>query len=161
MSIKPYPSCRITHTSIDAALALRKEKRVELLEIEEIVVYASKMVHDMVGSPFAIRANPQVDAQFSLPYTIAAALVRVDVFLQDFEEVLIRDPGVLKIAGKVRVMMDPALHERDMSTTTLLVKTKRGVYGKRVKKVKGSPFSPMNMEDCMGKFRNVFLTTSD
>jgi len=153
LSIKPYPSCRMTHASIDAALAMRKEKRLEPSEIEEIVVHVSKMVYDMVGSPFAIRRSPQVDAQFSIPYTIAAGLVRGDVFLKDFEEVFIRDPQVLKLAEKVKVVMDPALQERDMSTTTFVMKTKQGVYEKRVNKMKGSPSNPMSMDECIEKFK--------
>jgi len=157
LSIKPYPSCRMTHASIDAALAVRKEKRLDPSNIEEIVVHVSKMVYDMVGSPFAIRKSPQVDAQFSIPYTIAAGLVRGDVFLKDFEEVSIRDPQVLKLAEKVKVVMDPALQERDMSTATFVVKTKEGVYEKRVNKMKGSPSHPMSMEECVEKFNKCLF----
>jgi len=153
LSIKPYPSCRMTHASIDAALAIRNEKRLDPLEIEEIVVHVSKMVYDMVGSPFAIRKSPQVDAQFSIPYTIAAGIVRGDVFLKDFEEILIRDSQVLKLAEKVKVVMDPGLPERDMSTATLVVKTRQNVYEKQINKVKGNPSNPMSLEECIEKFK--------
>lgn len=153
LSIKPYPSCRMTHASIDAALALRKEMRLQLSEIEEIVVQVSKMVYDMVGSPFSIRKSPQVDAQFSIPYTVAAGLVRGDVFLKDFEEVSIRDPRVLKLAEKVKVVTDPALKERDMNTVRLVVKTTQGVYEKRVDRMKGSPSNPMSVDEGIEKFK--------
>jgi 2-methylcitrate dehydratase PrpD len=153
LSIKPYPSCRMTHASIDAAIAVRKENGLEASEIEEIVVYVSKMVYDMVGSPFAIRKSPQVDAQFSIPYTVAAGILRGDVFLKDFEEVFIRDPQALKLAEKVKVIMDPGLPERDMSAVTLVVKTRQNVYGKKVNKVKGSPSNPMSTDECIEKFK--------
>jgi 2-methylcitrate dehydratase PrpD len=153
LSVKPYPSCRMTHASIDAALAIRKEKGLEPSDIEEIVVYVSKMVYDLVGSPFTIRKSPQVDAQFSIPYTVATGLIRGDVFLKDFEEVFIRDLKVLKLAGKVKVVMDPTLPERDMGVATFMVKTKQGLYEKKVNKVKGSPSNPMSMDECIEKFK--------
>ena len=153
LSIKPYPSCRMTHAAIDAALAIREEHGFETANIEEIIVHASKMVYDMVGSPFAIRENPQVDAQFSIPYTVAAALIRGDVFLKDFEESSIRDPRVLACAEKVRVEVDPELAERDMMTAHLVLKTKDKVYSKRIDKVKGNPLNPMSLDDCIEKFR--------
>ena len=159
LSIKPYPSCRMTHAAIDAALAIREEHGIEPSSIEEIVVHASKMVYDMVGSPFAIRENPQVDAQFSTPYTVAAALIRGDVFLKDFEESSIRDPRVLACAEKVRVEVDPELAERDMMTAHLVLKTKDKVYSKRVNRVKGNPLNPMSLDDCIEKFRKCILSS--
>ena len=159
LSMKPYPSCRMTHASIDAALAIKKENGLDPLEIKEIVIYVSKMVYDMVGSPFMIRKSPQVDAQFSIPYSVAAGLLRGDIFLKDFEEVFIRDPEVLKLAEKVKVIMDPALQERDMGIATFVVKTDQGVYEKKVNKVKGSPLNPMSMDECVEKFKKCFAYT--
>jgi len=158
LSIKPYPSCRMTHAAIDAALAIREEHGIEPSDIEEIIVHASKMVYDMVGSPFAIRENPQVDAQFSIPYTVAAALIRGDVFLKDFEESPIRDPRALACAEKVRVEVDPELAERDIMTAHLVLKTKDRVYSKRIDRVKGNPLNPMSLDDCIEKFRKCVLS---
>jgi 2-methylcitrate dehydratase PrpD len=158
LSIKPYPSCRMTHAAIDAALAIREERGFEPSDIEEIAVRASKMVYDMVGSPFAIRENPQVDAQFSIPYTVAAALIRGDVFLKDFEESSIRDPRVLACAEKVRVEVDPELAERDIMAAQLVLKTNDGVYSKRIDRVKGNPLNPMSLDDCIEKFKKCVLS---
>lgn len=157
LSIKPYPSCRMTHASIDAALAIREAHEIEPSEIEEIVLHVSKMVHDMVGSEFTIRDNPQVDAQFSIPYTVAAGLVRGDVFLQDFEEASIRDHRVLACAEKVEVVIDPELAERDMMSAHLVLRAKGKVYSKKIDKMKGNPLNPMTMDDCMEKFKKCVL----
>lgn len=159
LSIKPYPSCRMTHAAIDAALAIREEHGFEPSDIEEIVVHASKMVYDMVGREFTIRDNPQVDAQFSIPYTVAAALIRGDVFLKDFEESSIRDARVLACAKRVKVIVDPELAERDIMTAHLVLKTKDKVYPKRIDRVKGNPSNPMSMDDCTEKFRKCVLSS--
>ena len=113
LSIKPYPSCRMTHSSIGAALAL-KDRVGPIDAIRQIDVSVSAMVAEMVGKPFEIGANPQVDAQFSIPYTTACALVRGDVFLQDFEPRAIDDSTVKRLADRVRIAADPALPQKDI-----------------------------------------------
>jgi 2-methylcitrate dehydratase PrpD len=157
LSIKPYPSCRMTHASIDAVLAIREAHEIEPSEIEEIVLHVSKMVHDMVGSEFTIRDNPQVDAQFSIPYTVAAGLLRGDVFLEDFEEASIRDPRLLKLTEKVKVVVDPELGERDIMTARLVLKANGKVYSQVTKAMKGNPLNPMTMDDCTEKFKKCVL----
>jgi 2-methylcitrate dehydratase PrpD len=153
LSIKPYPSCRMTHASIDGALAALKEHRFNPHDVKEVVVHVSQMAENMVGKPFQIRENPQVDAQFSIPYTVATAFVKGDVRLEDFEESSIRDAKVLGVAKVVRVVADPALPARDMSTARLSIRCLDKVYETRVENMKGSPANPMNVKECIDKFR--------
>lgn len=153
LSIKPYPSCRMTHASIDAALAIKKEHRIEPTKIEEVRVQVSKMVHNMVGGAFTIRENPQVDAQFNIPYTVAVALIHGDVFLKDFDEASIKDPLVHKLAQKVKIIIDPELEERNISTASLVVQVEGFLFQKKVNQMKGNPLNPMNMDDCIEKFK--------
>jgi 2-methylcitrate dehydratase PrpD len=152
LSIKPYPSCRMTHASIDAALAVRENYKINPSEIEDAVVRVSKMVFNMVGSPFIIRENPQVDAQFSIPYNVAVGIIKGEVFLRDFNDRYIRDPQVLELSKKIKVEVDPSLPERDMMTADLQVKTRDNIFCKKVDKVKGNPLNPMDMNDCIKKF---------
>ncbi|NWG03483.1 MAG: MmgE/PrpD family protein [Syntrophaceae bacterium] len=152
LSIKPYPSCRMTHASIDAAIAVRENYKINPSEIEEVVVRVSPMVFNMVGSPFVIRENPQVDAQFSIPYNVAVGMIKGEVFLKDFDERYIRDPQVLELSRKIRVEIDPGLPERDMMSADLQVKTKNNIFYKKVDKVKGNPLNPMDMNECVKKF---------
>ncbi|HNT69280.1 MAG TPA: MmgE/PrpD family protein [Syntrophorhabdaceae bacterium] len=152
LSIKPYPSCRMTHASIDAALGAKSDYDIDPSSIEEIVVHVSKMAQEMVGQPFAIRDNPQVDAQFSIPYTVATALLRGDVFLDDFEERTIRDARVAELAKKVRVVVDPALPERGMDSANLFVHCKGNIYSKKIDTMKGNPRNPLSSDECIEKF---------
>jgi len=153
LSIKPYPSCRMTHASIDAALAIKKELNIEPSNIEEISAHVSKMAQEMVGKPFVIRENPQVDAQFSIPYTVATALLNGDVFLDDFEEQTIRKAQATELAKKIKVFINPDLHERDMSNANLFLKHKGTEYNKKIDAMKGSPANPMTLHECIEKFK--------
>ncbi len=152
LSIKPYPSCRMTHASIDAALAAKNGYNIQPASIEEIVVYVSKMAQEMVGQPFAIRDNPQVDAQFSIPYTVATAILGGDVRLEDFEKASIGGASVLDLAKKVRVIADPALPSRDMDRARVIVQARSGTYEMTTTTMKGSPGNPLSNEECIGKF---------
>jgi len=153
LSLKPYPCCRMIHSSIDAALELRKTTPIDHGEVEEVVVTVSRMVKEMVGKPFILRSNPQVDAQFSIPYTVSVALIRGDVFLKDFEAPAVFDENTRALAEKVRVISDPALPEKDIEHARLKIRTKQGKeYCSAVEAPLGNPSNPLSMRQCMEKF---------
>jgi len=154
LSIKPYPSCRMTHASIDAALQLRGEIGDDFAGIDRVEVSASKMVTEMVGKPLVIGTNPQVDAQFSIPYTVAAALLRGDVFLNDFNVAAIDDPKVRKLARRVEVREDGALQAKDLLHAGMRIVMESGeVLETRVDAPLGNPGNPMSTDRCREKFR--------
>ncbi len=155
LSIKPYPCCRMTHASIDAALELYKAQHIDVEYIAEVVVYVSKMVFDMVGAPFAIRVNPQVDAQFSIPYTVAIALKKGQVFLNNFNsDTVKKDVSVLELTKKIRVLIDPELSANDIATANMVIRMVQGdSISSKVNSLKGSPLRPMTFHECADKFR--------
>jgi 2-methylcitrate dehydratase PrpD len=156
LSIKPYPCCRMTHAAIDAALELSRSHVVDPDDIKEIEVSASKMVSEMVGAPFKIRENPQVDAQFSIPYTVAVALRNGSVLLSDFTAETIKGgASVLELARKVKVMVDPALTDKDISSLEMSVTMLNGQsITHKLDALKGSPLKPMSFDECAAKFNN-------
>ncbi|MFO8166031.1 MAG: MmgE/PrpD family protein [Thermodesulfobacteriota bacterium] len=155
LSIKPYPCCRMTHASIDAALELYKAQHIDVEYIAEVVVYVSKMVFDMVGAPFAIRVNPQVDAQFSIPYTVAIALKKGQVFLNNFNsDTVKKDVSLLELTKKIRVLIDPELSANDIATANMVIRMVQGdSISSKVNSLKGSPLRPMTFHECADKFR--------
>ena len=156
LSIKPYPSCRMTHASIDAALELSNCHGIELEGVAEILVYVSRMVFDMVGAPFQIRDNPQVDAQFSVPYTVAVALTSGKIFLADLASDTIRNnTSVLDLAKRIKVMIDPELPANDISSANMIIRMAGGEsLSLKVDTLKGSPLRPMSFDECARKFKN-------
>jgi 2-methylcitrate dehydratase PrpD len=153
LSLKPYPCCRMTHSSIDAALKLRDSIADPISEVEEIGVTASKMVTEMVGKPFVLGTDPQVDAQFSIPYTVSTALLRGDVFLEDFETDRILQGRARQLSERVKVVTDPALADKDIVHSTIAVKMKNGqTHTTTVNAPLGNPANPLNMTQCQQKF---------
>ena len=76
--IKPYACCRAMHGAIDAALVLRD--RVNVIDIKRVDVEIYETGMGLVGEPLDRKRNPKnvVDAQFSLPFGVAVALVYGD-----------------------------------------------------------------------------------
>jgi 2-methylcitrate dehydratase PrpD len=155
LSIKPYPCCRMTHASIDAALELYNSHHIDVENISEVVVYVSKMVSDMVGAPFTIRTNPQVDAQFSIPYTIAVALRKGEVFLNDFaSDTVKKDSSTFEFTKKIKILIDPEISANDISSANMIIRTLQGEsVSFKVTTLKGSPLQPMTFEECADKFK--------
>ena len=74
-SNKPYPCCRSTHCTIDGTLSLRRQGlRAE--DVESIEVRTYLVGNKQCGMSDGSR-NPKkpVDAKFSTPFTVAAALL--------------------------------------------------------------------------------------
>lgn len=110
ITFKPYPCNHFTHPGIDAALRLRAGG-LDPLEIESIVLGAPTSVLRTIGQPAEEKARPQsgYHAQFSGPFTVAAALVGgggLGLYLDDFTDELARDPLRRSLAAKVTCVPD-------------------------------------------------------
>ena len=161
LSLKPYPCCRMTHASIDAALHLRDVIGGPAIDVEEIQVTASKMVTEMVGKPFIIGTDPQVDAQFSIPYTVSAALLYGDVFLKDFEIPAIMDESVKALTERIKVTSDPNLPDKDILHAKMTIRMKNEQsHEASVSAPLGNPAKPLTMAHCKEKFRKCLAQSN-
>lgn len=159
LSFKPYPCCRYTHTSIDATLQLVKAHRIDADEVDEITVAVNQQGYDNVCVPLEVRANPRVvvDTQFSIPYCIATAIVKKEVFIKDFTEQEMRNPRVLQVAQKVRPIVDEEMERRfsrQITPAAVNITMKGGkTYSARKDFPSGSPEDPMDFDELEKKFR--------
>ncbi len=155
LSFKPYPTCRFNHGHIDAALALAVEHDLRAEEIEAVVAHVEREEHSQFD-PLEVKRNPRtlVDAQFSMPYTVAVALVRRRMKIEDFTPEAIRDPEVIGVANKVSPLVDPSLDAHVPAAAVLEVRTRRGTFTKRVEYPLGHPLNPVDWADLADKTRD-------
>lgn len=153
---KSYPSCGATIASTDAILYLVEEKGLQPEKVERIDVKVMPYTYKLVGKPFEIGEKPTVNAQFSIQYCVANALLRKESKIKHFEEAFIRDPKVLDLAGKVHVTADPGLDggQREYSLRAeMKVATRTGdVYQKTQDIPSGFPGNPLKSEEHMERF---------
>jgi 2-methylcitrate dehydratase PrpD len=154
VSFKPWPSCRGTHTYIEAALHILKENALEPKDIADIRVIVSSF-NRMLCEPEHVKRAPQkvIDAKFSIPFTVATALYHKDVGLEHFTPERLKDNNVLRLAQKIRYDLDPGLGLRDATRGFLEIKTKDNkIYAKRVDQAYGHPDKPISKEGLTKKF---------
>ena len=160
VSIKLFPCCLCTHAAISAILQLSREERLDAQEVEQVRVGITQGNYNIVCQPLEQRRNPSSfkEAVFSLPYTVASALVRGHVSLEDFTPEAIQDEQVRAIANRVTPVVDPAIDEqygRTLGPAVVEVTLKSGRKRScRVEFVKGHPNNPVTFEDVENKFRN-------
>ncbi|MBI4330216.1 MAG: MmgE/PrpD family protein [Chloroflexi bacterium] len=155
LTFKPYPCGRGTHSSIDATLELVREHNIQPEEVESITVFKGRVAAKVEGTPLERKRRPEtvVDAQSSIPYTVAAAAVKRRVGLTEFTPRAITDPDVLEVAQKVDVQVHPEFGEFDFHPGITEIRTKGGkVYSRRIDRPSGDPQNPIPWESLVRKF---------
>lgn len=117
LSIKPRPGCAYIDSAIDAALRLHPQVSARFDEITEVEVDASIFTVGMEqrSAPYlaAEAARPGVAAlNFSTGYSVAVALLRGALGVEDFEPARVDDARVWRVARLVRLRHDPELSRR-------------------------------------------------
>jgi 2-methylcitrate dehydratase PrpD len=153
MTLKPYPCSRSTHAAIDGVLSLVHNNPIQPEDVKEVVIDVPPETRDFaVGQPFKIRNVPQIDAGFSLQYTVASALCRKGVKLEHFSKEAIVEPKVMEIVKKIRFTahMPP---ENPLSAA-VKIRTRQGrEYETRIDVPRGnSIFTPLTPRQKKEKF---------
>jgi 2-methylcitrate dehydratase PrpD len=152
---KKYPSCGLTLGSTDVMLSLVAAHDIDPDTIDRIEVTVPPYTYKLVGHPFQVGSNPKVNAQFSIAYCVANALLRRCSKLPHFEESAIKYPRVLELAKKIRVISDPAMEARGHTPLDMRVFTIDGkTFAKGIDIAPGFPGNPLNKEDHERRFRD-------
>jgi 2-methylcitrate dehydratase PrpD len=159
LSYKPYPCCRFDHTAIDAALAVRAQPGFHANRVRRIAVGVNRQAYEAVCTPAEIRTAPRtvVQAQFSIPWTVACALTDGAVRLGHFTDDALKRPEIQTLARRVECRVDEAIERdwgRSISPARLVVETEGGVFTARVDHPRGHPQTPMTPADFDAKLRD-------
>jgi 2-methylcitrate dehydratase PrpD len=152
---KRYPSCGLTQSSTAGVLKLMKEKNLIAEEIERVDITVGPFVYKMVGQPYEVGKNPKVNAQYSIPYCVANALLRKSSMLKHFDESYIRDPQIIPLTKKIHVSGDPDLESRGLRAMNMKMKMKNGeVFYHSTDYSLRSPEGTLSEEDHMSCFQD-------
>ena len=105
IAVKPYPSCALTHSAIDALIDLRQRHRLEPEEISQVEIGVTRVVPTVLIHPRPVTA---LERKFSMEYCAAAALADGQVTLDSFDEGPAA-PAVEKLMPRVSMAVDPTL----------------------------------------------------
>jgi 2-methylcitrate dehydratase PrpD len=158
MSTKPYPCCRSTHSSIDASLHLRNVQGVSAGEIVKIVCRTSP-TH--TGLARFHKPKSAYEGKFSIPYCIAAALLRGKVLLEDFTEERVAAPEAQALLSKVEFEYPREYRENPMALKGEVVVTlaNGAQVSRKIDIPKGDASNAMTDEEVSSKFRDCMEGT--
>jgi len=143
LSLKPYPACRYTHSAITAtSRALASLPAGSSVDRAEVHV-PSGAGYAMVSRPFARRGAPIVDAQFSIPWLVAAHVVTGRLDLRTVAGPDLLDPEVEALAARVAVHQDQP-ETSEMVPATVDLHTSDGLTVSGTAPMLGSPEEPMD-----------------
>jgi 2-methylcitrate dehydratase PrpD len=155
VALKPYPACHFTHGCLDAAIALAKEPGVDPAAIRRITALVPEGVVKTVCEPIASKRRPQnaYDAQFSIPYQVAAALLRGRFTLEELEPEALEDARILALAARVDYAIDRESTFPRHYSGELVIETEGGRTFRRREPVnRGAPDQPLANKEIALKF---------
>lgn len=163
-AVKPFPACHFNHATADATLALVREHGLAADQVSRVLVRVPQPVIKIVCEPLEAKRAPQnsYEAQFSVPYTVAASIVRRQFGLAELEGAVLNDPTVRALAQKVGYEADPDSPFPDYYSGEVVVETTDGrTLRHREAKNRGAGDRPLSTEDIVEKFmQNATLAVS-
>ncbi|MEI6666658.1 MAG: MmgE/PrpD family protein [Acidobacteriota bacterium] len=156
---KPYPANHFTHGGIDAALRLRRQIP-DLETIEAIELGVSTPTLRTIAEPREQKIRPQsgYHAQFSGPFTVAAALIGgggLGVALDDFSDANAADPRYLRLAERVTCVASPECDAifPNQFPAVLRIRLRDGrLLEEKVLANRGGPGNPLSEAELVMKF---------
>lgn len=156
---KTYPCCRSTHCAIDSVLAIRAQEKIDCDQIEKIVIETYQIgVQQCAQSEASLNPRSDVEARFSTPYCVAAALLRGKITFDEFDPQTIADPKIRELMKRVEVRAESrytdAYPEHWGCCTTIYCEdgTK---WEMEVPDASGSVYNPLTVEQAREKAVNM------
>jgi 2-methylcitrate dehydratase PrpD len=105
---KLHSSCRWTHAAIDGILQIADEHQIDAAAVKRITVQTHRKAARLDND----RPSQAEAAQYSIPYTVAAAFLHGCVGPRQMVPEAIRDPQALELAQKIEIRCDEDLDRR-------------------------------------------------
>ena len=155
LQYKPWPTCGLSHSYIHATLKLVRQHKLKAHEVHEIRPYVGDFQQQMCY-PIDTRRRPltPIDARFSIPFALAAAVVHGDVRVLQFTEEGLLDAAVLATAQRVVPIDDSTRDWKGvMPTARVDIATRDGrIFTAIGDGTPGSQDSPMGWDALSRKF---------
>ncbi len=104
--IKPWPSCRATHASVDSVLNALQGRKFEPEQVEAINVHITQGSKNFVGQGFKFGMSKNFQGAFSIDFLVATAVLRGDVRAEFFTPEMMTEERLGKMLEKVNLIPD-------------------------------------------------------
>src|SRR5262249_14502598 len=151
-SIKAHACCRYKQAPIDGLIEILRPHRLSDADVRQVTIGVLGAGWNIISEPRGQKLNPVsvVDAQFSMPYGAAVALVRGRASIHEYTPETLADPAVRAAMAKVRSVRDAALDARfprQWPAWTEVETVDGRVYRAAVDHPKGDPENPLTWDE--------------
>ena len=149
--VKPYPVCRWAQPAVEAALAVQSAHGVDSTEIADIAVSTFYEATRLA----TYHPSDTEQAQYSLPYPVAASLVRGALGVDEILGDALADPEIARVSDCIRLIDHKPYDERFPRErwAHVVVTLKDGQeLTSAPTRPKGEPEDPFSTEDMIAKF---------
>jgi 2-methylcitrate dehydratase PrpD len=159
-SIKPYACCRYKQGPIDGILKIMREHELKASDIEKVTVGILRTGFPIIAQPKELKYNPKsvVDAQFSMPFGAAVAILYGKATLDEYAPKNINSSRVKQMMARIFCEENPDLEKefpkKWPASVTLLTKDGQK-YAVKIEYPKGDPENPLTWNELIDKFRNL------
>ncbi len=147
MEYKAYSCARPIHNAIDCALDIRKQLKEPISNVSAIT-----MQRHPAWAKYHLNTRPKTyhEAQVSLPYSTAVALIEGNALLPQYQDEKLNNPEILRLSQMINVVPDNSL-PRGVSCLMTLKTTGGAELKSQVDHPRGSIENPMSPEDMSNK----------
>lgn len=159
-SVKPHACCRYMQAPIDGLIALAREHNIQPDQIERVEVAVLEAGWPLVCEPRERKYSPAnvVDAQFSMPYGAAIALIDRAAGLDEFSGTGFDSPKLKNLMSKVVLTKDVRLEEnfpQEWPARVQIELASGEKFEKFVRYPKGDPENPLTWQELSAKFHSL------
>ncbi|MCI0366477.1 MAG: MmgE/PrpD family protein [Phycisphaerales bacterium] len=153
--MKSFPIEALSHAPLTAMMKIVKEHKINANDVREIKVEVIARAADILGDPAKYRPNSKETADHSLPYSLAVGLVDGMVTPLQFKDERIRDPKLVPVMDKIKVVPNQefeSLFPKFQPSRVTIALNNGKSHQQRVDVPKGDPRDPMTEEEIAVKF---------
>ena len=160
VSLKPYACCRYMHGPIDCLLAIRREHAPDPTQIVRVRCGVLTGGRGLVMDPIEQKRVAQniVDAQFSMPYGAAIALITGQAGRSVFTGEWLQDPHIRALMQRVDCYTSPELdayYPAEWRASASVEMQDGRVFEAMIRYPLGDPQNPLSWEQLEARFHEL------
>lgn len=153
--MKSFPIEALSHAPLSAMMKIVRDHRIDPDRVAEIRVEVIARAADILGDPAKYRPTSRETADHSLPYSLAVGLVDGKVTPRQFDDARVRDPKLIPVMDKIRVVANEEFEARfpEFQPSRVTITLSDGTrHTQQVDVPKGDARDPMTPAEVKVKF---------
>jgi 2-methylcitrate dehydratase PrpD len=160
VSLKPYACCRYMHGPIDCLFDIMRLHQPDPRHIARVSCGVLSGGRGLIADPIEQKrqASNIVDAQFSMPYGAAVAILTGKAGLSVFTDEWIQHPALRELMQKVDCYTSPELdnyYPAEWRASARVEMDNGALYSAQVRYALGDPHNPLSWEQLEARFHEL------